>query len=473
MSFNFGICPFNNTTIDLDKVYTLMTPERQSLVAQGSNTGFKIIDNQVYLNDIMITSDELLLGELSLDNLVIQAEQDNHEQDNYEQDNYIPTQEWKSGTSRSPDIISEKEKIMQYHYELFNRINVGIEVSFTSLARSLTELQMQVSMKVQQIFDQQVNVLKLCSPSPDAIIEFQDNARKIDRSLESLCANADNLAHTKLTLSRIAALVNPESNLAQLITISPPPAHSTSHIIANARSNNINWRTPDRLVYDQRLCEQPRIPYEPFSSNLGLSREPFSSNLGLSREPFSSNLGLSREPFSSELRSSREPFSSNLGSNERLLITQHDRNLLREPSERFLITQHDRNLLKYPLDHLSVIRHDRNRMREPLERLSMTQHDRNMLGEEFYNNSHENKRQPRCTCFVFYLPPSITNDSLKKLFMPYGTVLNAYVAMDKVTGSTRGFAFVDFSTPSEAQAAVAALDKYPLEGKFLSVSIKV
>jgi RNA recognition motif-containing protein len=74
---------------------------------------------------------------------------------------------------------------------------------------------------------------------------------------------------------------------------------------------------------------------------------------------------------------------------------------------------------------------------------------------------------------VFYLPPTATNETLRSLFMRFGTVLNAYVAMDKVTNRTRGFGFVDFSTPAEAQAAIEGLDKYPLEGKFLSVSLKV
>ncbi len=77
------------------------------------------------------------------------------------------------------------------------------------------------------------------------------------------------------------------------------------------------------------------------------------------------------------------------------------------------------------------------------------------------------------TCFVFYLPPSMTNDTLRQLFMPHGTVLNAYVAVDKLTNRPRGFGFVDFATPAEAQTAVAALDKFAVDGKFLSVSIKV
>lgn len=83
------------------------------------------------------------------------------------------------------------------------------------------------------------------------------------------------------------------------------------------------------------------------------------------------------------------------------------------------------------------------------------------------------ERFPRSTCFVFYLPPSVTNESLRELFSRYGTVLNAYVAMDRVTNRMRGFGFIDYSSPQEAEAAVAGLDKMPLEGKFLSVSIKV
>ena len=57
--------------------------------------------------------------------------------------------------------------------------------------------------------------------------------------------------------------------------------------------------------------------------------------------------------------------------------------------------------------------------------------------------------------------------------MTCGTVLNAYVAMDKVTNRPRGFGFVDFSSASEAQAAITKYDKFPIDGKFLSVSLKV
>lgn len=82
-------------------------------------------------------------------------------------------------------------------------------------------------------------------------------------------------------------------------------------------------------------------------------------------------------------------------------------------------------------------------------------------------------RQANSTCFVFYLPPSATSENLRTLFQTCGTVLNAYVATDKDTQKTRGFGFVDFSSPAEAQCAVAKIDKHPWDGKFLSVSIKI
>lgn len=89
------------------------------------------------------------------------------------------------------------------------------------------------------------------------------------------------------------------------------------------------------------------------------------------------------------------------------------------------------------------------------------------------NKPHDSLRVTNATCFVFHLPQSVTSKKLRELFAPCGTVMNAYVVMDKVTGKTRGYGFVDFSTPNEARTAVDKMDKYPLEDKFLSVSIKV
>jgi len=116
----------------------------------------------------------------------------------------------------------------------------------------------------------------------------------------------------------------------------------------------------------------------------------------------------------------------------------------------------------HPFSTASLLHQNNNEQREnlsPVRQLTAS-------------NLNPNLRQ-YATCFVFYLPPTYTNDNLRTLFQRFGTVLNAYVAMDKATNKSRGFGFVDFSSPSEAQAAVSGLDKYPVEKKFLSVSIKV
>jgi len=81
-------------------------------------------------------------------------------------------------------------------------------------------------------------------------------------------------------------------------------------------------------------------------------------------------------------------------------------------------------------------------------------------------------RIPGASCFIFHLPPTVTDETLKSLFSTYGTVLNTYVVMDKATNRSRGFGFVDFSSPAEANAAVLGLNKQAYGGKFLAVSIK-
>jgi len=60
--------------------------------------------------------------------------------------------------------------------------------------------------------------------------------------------------------------------------------------------------------------------------------------------------------------------------------------------------------------------------------------------------------------FVGSLSWSATDEDLKELFSPFGEVTSANVVMDRETGRSRGFGFVEFKTDEEAQAAVDALD---------------
>ena len=55
-------------------------------------------------------------------------------------------------------------------------------------------------------------------------------------------------------------------------------------------------------------------------------------------------------------------------------------------------------------------------------------------------------------------------------FEGHGTVESARVIADKFTGQSRGFGFVEMSTPEEAQAAITALNGSQMDGRSLTVN---
>lgn len=63
-----------------------------------------------------------------------------------------------------------------------------------------------------------------------------------------------------------------------------------------------------------------------------------------------------------------------------------------------------------------------------------------------------------------------TNEGLKQAFEQAGTVVSASVIMDKLTGRSRGFGFVEMGSDAEAQAAITAWDGKELEGRRLKVN---
>lgn len=72
--------------------------------------------------------------------------------------------------------------------------------------------------------------------------------------------------------------------------------------------------------------------------------------------------------------------------------------------------------------------------------------------------------------YVGGLPYSATDPQLNELFAPHGTVESARVITDKFTGQSRGFGFVEMSTPEEAKAAIAALNGSQMDGRSLVVN---
>ena len=68
------------------------------------------------------------------------------------------------------------------------------------------------------------------------------------------------------------------------------------------------------------------------------------------------------------------------------------------------------------------------------------------------------------------LPFSSTEDQIKSHFGAYGTVNSVKLITDQATGRSRGFAFVEMSTPDEANAAMAGLHETELGGRQLIVN---
>ncbi len=66
--------------------------------------------------------------------------------------------------------------------------------------------------------------------------------------------------------------------------------------------------------------------------------------------------------------------------------------------------------------------------------------------------------------YVGGLPYSVSDEELEELFSEHGTVESARVIMDKMTGRSRGFGFVEMSSPAEAQAACEQMNGASCKG---------
>src|SRR4051812_30716949 len=72
--------------------------------------------------------------------------------------------------------------------------------------------------------------------------------------------------------------------------------------------------------------------------------------------------------------------------------------------------------------------------------------------------------------YVGNLPYDTTGDDLVELFQQFGTVTSGQVIIDRFSGRSRGFGFVEMAQDSEAQAAIDALHGTPYGGRPLTVN---
>jgi cold-inducible RNA-binding protein len=73
--------------------------------------------------------------------------------------------------------------------------------------------------------------------------------------------------------------------------------------------------------------------------------------------------------------------------------------------------------------------------------------------------------------FVGNLSFDTTENDLQDTFAAHGSVLEANLMMDRVTGRARGFGFVTMSTAEEAQNAITALNGTSINGRALTVNV--
>jgi RNA recognition motif-containing protein len=65
---------------------------------------------------------------------------------------------------------------------------------------------------------------------------------------------------------------------------------------------------------------------------------------------------------------------------------------------------------------------------------------------------------------------NVTDEDLKEFFTEYGEVSSAKVIMDKFTGRSRGFGFVEMPDDEAAKKAIGELDNGVVEGRTIRVS---
>lgn len=72
--------------------------------------------------------------------------------------------------------------------------------------------------------------------------------------------------------------------------------------------------------------------------------------------------------------------------------------------------------------------------------------------------------------YVGNLPYNIQDAELQEMFSAHGAVTSAQVIMDRMSGRSKGFGFVEMGSDAEAQAAIAALNGKESGGRTLTVN---
>jgi cold-inducible RNA-binding protein len=83
----------------------------------------------------------------------------------------------------------------------------------------------------------------------------------------------------------------------------------------------------------------------------------------------------------------------------------------------------------------------------------------------------DNQQTNKNKLFVGNLPFSISQDDIRAMFESYGEITAVNLITDRMTGRSKGFAFVEFTTEEAAKAAVEALHETEVDGRKIIVNV--
>lgn len=83
----------------------------------------------------------------------------------------------------------------------------------------------------------------------------------------------------------------------------------------------------------------------------------------------------------------------------------------------------------------------------------------------------ENRGFEMTNIYVGNLSYHMTDEQLSEAFSAYGTVSSARIIMDRDTGRSKGFGFVEMENDAEATEAIAKMDGQEVDGRALKVNV--
>jgi RNA recognition motif-containing protein len=73
--------------------------------------------------------------------------------------------------------------------------------------------------------------------------------------------------------------------------------------------------------------------------------------------------------------------------------------------------------------------------------------------------------------YVGNLAYATTDEELTQAFAQFGNIVSTFIPVDRTTGQSRGFGFVEYESPADAQAAIDSMNGAVLSGRTLTVNV--